>query len=468
MDIWQILEIEATPDTKAIKRAYAKKLKITRPDEDPQGFQDLHYAYKAALHRATYWEYDEDEDEDLDEENNNQTQTENVTASNEKSTDIVTPNVTEEILDSKINEPSIEFFTELSTEPSINTSLELSTESSGELSSKFPISTAETITETSTEKASEIFEVNPENSGDEKPVPEVPVNPLQIEGERLLGLTELFLAASDGSQNNPKNWQFVIESPYILEDHFNWRLGLELLQTIHQHNLNHVAKPQRIVGQDALSYLNNIFNWSENRQHILRALGDECATWLDMIKDPVTESQQDWQSKIRGGKLVISAVKKADAELKIADVGGRFGAWFIDIIIVLLVLALLADGKSTDGKSIVDSGFYPIICVLTTYCYFLFFEMSALQGTIGKRIFKLKVVDFTGATLSIKQAAFRAFLYLSFYLIPFVILHFKYVYITHELLGAAINISIMGWFLFISIKPVNLYDRISKTRVVQN
>lgn len=464
MDIWQILEIEATPDTKVIKRAYAKKLKITRPDEDPQGFQDLHYAYKAALHRATYWEYDEDEDEDPDEENDNQTQTENVTASSEQSTDIATPNVTEEILDSKINEPSNDFSTELSTESPITASLESSTECSGELS----IATAETFTETSTKKASKTLKVNPENSSDAIPVPEVPVNPLQIEGERLLDLTQLFLAATDGSQNNPKNWQFIIESPYILEDHFNWRLGLELLQTIHQHNLNHVAKPLRIVGQDALSYLNNIFNWSENRQHILRALGDECATWLDMIKDPVTESQQDWQSKIRGGKLVISADKKPDSDLKIGDVGGRFGAWFIDIVIVLLVLALLADGKSTDGKSIVDSSFYPIICVLTTYCYFLFFEMSALQGTIGKRIFKLKVVDFTHATLSIKQAALRTFLYLAFYLTPFLILHFKYVYITHEFLGATINISIMAWFLFISIKPVNLYDRISKTRVVQN
>jgi uncharacterized RDD family membrane protein YckC len=464
MDIWQTLEIEATPDTKAIKRAYAKKLKITRPDEDPQGFQSLHNAYKAALHRATYWEYDEDEDEvdDLHEENNNQTQAENVITSSEQSTDILTPSVTEEIIDSKINEPSTEFSTKLSTESSITASLELSTESSSE----FPI---QNFGETSTENLSETLELNsPEISNNETPTPEIPVNPLQVEGERLLGLAELFLAASDGSQNNPKNWQFIIESPYILEDHFNWRLGLELLQTIHQHNLNQVAKPLRIVGQDALSYLNNIFNWSENRQHILRALGDECATWLDMIKDPMTESQQDWQSKIRGGKLVISADKKPNSELKIADVGGRFGAWFIDFIILMVVLALLSDGKSVDGKSIADSGFYPIICVLVAFGYFLFFEISALQGTIGKRIFKLKVVDFTDETLLIKQAALRTFLYLAFYLIPFVILHLKYVHITHELLGAGINLSVMGWFLYISIQPVNLYDRISKTRVVQN
>jgi hypothetical protein len=36
-------------DERAVKRAYAARLKVTRPDSDPEGFQALNAAYQAAL-----------------------------------------------------------------------------------------------------------------------------------------------------------------------------------------------------------------------------------------------------------------------------------------------------------------------------------------------------------------------------------------------------------------------------------
>ena len=49
MNIWEILEIEETNDNKIIKRAYAKKLKKTHPEDDPTGFQELKQAFDMAL-----------------------------------------------------------------------------------------------------------------------------------------------------------------------------------------------------------------------------------------------------------------------------------------------------------------------------------------------------------------------------------------------------------------------------------
>ncbi len=51
-DIWSVLGIRQTVDTGAIRRAYATRLKILRPDSDPQGFVRLRAAYERAMRAA--------------------------------------------------------------------------------------------------------------------------------------------------------------------------------------------------------------------------------------------------------------------------------------------------------------------------------------------------------------------------------------------------------------------------------
>lgn len=51
---WTLLGIDPSDDERAIRRAYAAKLKVTRPDEDPAGFQALLEARDMALQMSRY------------------------------------------------------------------------------------------------------------------------------------------------------------------------------------------------------------------------------------------------------------------------------------------------------------------------------------------------------------------------------------------------------------------------------
>ncbi|WP_166887292.1 hypothetical protein [Massilia sp. CCM 8734] len=52
MNVWSVLGMTASRDERAIKRAYAARLKVTRPEDDPVAFQILNDAYQAALQLA--------------------------------------------------------------------------------------------------------------------------------------------------------------------------------------------------------------------------------------------------------------------------------------------------------------------------------------------------------------------------------------------------------------------------------
>ncbi len=94
---WNTLEISDSESIskRDVKRAYAKKLKVTRPDRDPEGFQKLREAYESALNILSYREYD-------DEHSNDEGDTDNYTESEEDFLNMSESQVETQILE-KIN-----------------------------------------------------------------------------------------------------------------------------------------------------------------------------------------------------------------------------------------------------------------------------------------------------------------------------------------------------------------------------
>ena len=58
--IWDELGIAPTNDRAALRRAYAQRLRVTHPEDDPEGFQRLRAAYEHALFIARYEQADEE------------------------------------------------------------------------------------------------------------------------------------------------------------------------------------------------------------------------------------------------------------------------------------------------------------------------------------------------------------------------------------------------------------------------
>jgi hypothetical protein len=71
-DIWQVLGIPNTSDERTIKRAYATRLKVTNPEDDPDSFKALRNAYEQAVQKAKFADRQASYRNDVDEEGDQQ------------------------------------------------------------------------------------------------------------------------------------------------------------------------------------------------------------------------------------------------------------------------------------------------------------------------------------------------------------------------------------------------------------
>lgn len=392
MDIWNQLGIEATSDTRTIKRAYASKLKITRPDEHPEAFQDLHYAYKSALHYAAQ---------------------------------------TQEFVGTE-TEPA-----QINTQDCESPRLPISAEQ---------IINGSEVTQDSKEIKSDTDISDHINS--ETQAQETEHNPYQAEGARLVALTQLLL----NSQNElhiPDSWEFLLHSPYILDDQFNWRLGLEVLRLIQEHNQKNSNKPLLQIGSGVMTYLDSLFNWKLNRYHIYRFFDEQqFSPLLDKIveQEPLQHTQHALDG-LRGAK----SIKVIEAQIQpntlyYASPIKRFIALLIDMVGMFVIASLILKDLSDPSNYLqqpVTAEVGLIMTMILSFVYFWVCECSSVQATLGKLIMGLIVTNKNFEQLSTLQSFWRSLVFHLFSSLTYIAL------IINAMMGDKL-----------------LHDRITKTYVI--
>lgn len=260
MNPWKILEIKCTADVKSIKRAYAKKLKITKPDEKPKEFQILHQAYKNALDYAIQKKESQNEQQ-----------------SDDFFEPILSINLSEDLKESPV----------FGEEP-----------------------TAVLISDNgnSDAKVDAIFNSeHQEADGSRTNQLEIAQRCREEEYHRLIAEVENILNANLISSDEHQ-WGFLANTPYLLEDEFNWGLGKKVFQLFGEYSKKRVRRARgryynREIPLTVVNFCDTLFSWSNRAYFLEQEFGYELCRELffKLEEDP---QKCDPSQGIRGGILI--------------------------------------------------------------------------------------------------------------------------------------------------------------------
>ncbi|MCG8392447.1 MAG: RDD family protein [Pseudomonadales bacterium] len=359
MTPWTLLQIDPTDDSRAIKRAYAKQLKQHRPDQDPQGFQRLHQAYKQAMAMAEREQQDPPVSSFVSQ---SLPETEPPPAPND---DVDT----DFLRDAENNPPP----------PSHDA---------------FVMEAAETESPPQPPPR-EIHRVEPLQ--EEAPAAD---DPEQVKAELLAQCAHTL--SQSAALSRPQHWQFLVANPLILETAFNRALGQAVFRLIVDRQRPGWAVPQRQV----LAYLNDLFHWTGQRRELLASVGEDNGQWLFDLLD-AAPSQEPRLAAVRGGQAVTPTPQPSDPQAPAsswvyAGYGWRALCVLMDLLFVMFAISLLVIGplKMISGEAAVPSGLWLTLGSLVAYLLMaLVLECTPLQATPAKYLLGFRVVNKNGQRL---------------------------------------------------------------------
>jgi uncharacterized RDD family membrane protein YckC len=373
MDCWEVLGITPRSDKKTIKIAYAKLLKQTRPDEDPEGFQRLHAAYKEAQSWEDYY-YDDEPEFDTDtasdqfvdpfEAGNQQANelenshealvlTENVTHSEVALPPLNTTaeeSLPKELVESTLHSPNNEVYIE---QP-------VKVLSDEELALLEDIREQEKI-------LSDSWEVFREK-----------VNNLVLDSKAC---------------NKVENWNFLSTMPAMKDLEFRKNAGDSLFEVVSELNEEALKKKSLYIKRPVINHLNQLFQWDKLWQEYEYRYSESL---LEGVFPYLEETEK---------------VVKGTRNTREVHYYRRIGAFAIDSAIgAAIAMAIYAVGNHFSPAD--DSyGVLWVMCWVLFYTLIIipFQECSTHQATFGKRILSLKVIDNRGDRLNFFHAFGRSF-----------------------------------------------------------
>ncbi|MGL4768156.1 MAG: RDD family protein [Formosimonas sp.] len=349
---WTILGINATQNLRDIKLAYAKLLKVTRPDQDPQGFARLHEAYQEAQWLAqSEWYWDEASANDAP----NVTATEPPLVSTRE----------KELLNHLLDE-----HTTIHIEQEKQSSIEIA------------------------DDAQAFF------------------RDMLLPNEWLAQLEYAIYA----EKLTPLEWETLLKpakqfdaetrtraTHIVLKRIYHWYLYDKERRSA-RHFWSDFQKAFENTGWDksAMQNIAQQLDWWNTAHQEWRNEYDETFIWSLRYETSSEQEQHSWNEPIPKNYLETWQLLQGFQD---ATIGRRFAAKLIDtLIVVLCILAVqpLAPVPTQEHPEFAFIFWFSFAVLI--FFLMLFLEQSPLQGTIGSYLLKIRMINAFGAKLTLQES----------------------------------------------------------------
>ncbi|WP_415889173.1 RDD family protein [Neptuniibacter sp. SY11_33] len=386
-DIWEALGLEGpTDDIRAIKKAYAKAVKLARPDEHPEQFQALNKAYKQAQKvaraRAKASPLLSDAKPldlpvvDAVEQTEDKTNTEEMVLTSQST------NVELEQLRTQLQPP---------TEPETNVEIEVV--EAPELTTQEPIQPECQALEAEVIKAPELADESGHETKlkqrqleeeQQEAIKHAELASMLAEVEQLLGYPEKL--------NKVEHWRFIERSQFLLDDEFNWDFGQEVFEHILAHNQRHAENPScQLRDIRVIIYLDRFVDWQGHKLDLAREYGEEnCQPYIDALH--LHGSKTDPLEGVKGGSEYSNCAADKYRNLEEFVLASRLGRILANILdvagficVAIWINIFLPVQLVTNGEAF----FYSFIA---SFLLFLIMESSPLQASPGKLLMGYRVM----------------------------------------------------------------------------